>query len=89
MLFKIRLSVNHWWQTKILKKKPVSARIFIKEKFLGHWSTRILIKKWAEVESLYTRVASWKWFTLTNCSTEQVLYGKIYSGWRSISYEKE
>lgn len=88
MIKKLKLRLNHWYQTKVKKKKPLSARIFLKDNLTGVTRTRILIKKWAEIETLYLGLASWRHFCESHCLTSLPRYRIISSGWKFIQYDR-
>jgi len=88
MIHKTKIRLNHFWQTKIRKKRPTHAEIFIKERYNGLTQKHIIYKDWAEVATLWNKLLSWEAFVLANGpKVAYSQYQDIQAGWKKINYE--
>lgn len=81
-MFKLKFRFNHFLQTKILKKKPIKGKVFIK----FPTQKRIIHLGWSEAESLYEKRISFKSLVETACNPLELRYNDISAGWVEIVY---
>lgn len=87
MFHRLKIRLRHFWQTRILKKSPIQADIFIAWTYNKEERTTIYHKPWVEIQSLWEKSRSWESFVV-DCGPKvgYPIFLNMKAGWKEIKY---